>query len=92
MIRSLFRFSVLVARSLALSPAEAPPRTRSMPIVQPVVQPVSGPASPDSAVGPQTTNLQVMLMLHQLDASRLTLRSVIPPADPSCCGSPRSSN
>lgn len=74
MIRSLFRFSVLVASSLALSPAAAAPRTRFLPTVQSVVQSVSGPASQDSAVGLQTTNLQAMLMAHQLDASRLTLR------------------
>ena len=55
-------------------------------------RPDSAPDSSDAAESLQLTSLQVMVMLHQLDGSRLSPQAVVHLGSASCCDAQRPSN
>ncbi len=88
-IPHLAAIAALVLPSLVAAAATEP---SCVPAKPSAVQPGGALAPSETASGNQMTELQVMMLLHQLDGRRLTLIAAMPAPAPTCCEALRASD
>ena len=92
MSSSVPRLAAIATLLLPSLVAAAATESRCVPAKPTAVQPGGALAQSETAGGNQMTELQVMMLLHQLDGRRLTLIPAMPAPAPTCCEALRASD
>lgn len=92
MAASISHLAAIAALLLPSLAAVAATESSCVPATPSDVQSGAALAPSETAGGEQPTDLQVMMLLHQLDGRRLTLMAAVPPPAPTCCEALRSTD
>ncbi|MBK8337406.1 MAG: hypothetical protein IPL03_12850 [Sterolibacteriaceae bacterium] len=85
MTASLFQLSAIAALLVPSLAAVAAAESRCAPVTPSAVQSGAALAPSETAGNPQMSEVQVMMLLHQLDGRGRILSAAVPPPGPNCC-------